>query len=362
MAQDYENMTYERILQRCLDRVPDTVDRREGSIIYDAIAPAAAELATYYTILPAEMDRAFPDTAQGEDLTNKARERGIFRLPATAAVRRGTFADADGAPMDVPIGSRFSGGAVTYRVTARSGAGQFSLTAEEPGARGNAYFGTLFPIDFIDGLGSAQLGAVLINGEEQEDDDALRARYIESLHSATYGGNVADYRERTEALPGVGLVKVFPVWNGGGTVKLVLVDSAGKVPSKELIDSVQTAIDPTQNQGEGLGIAPIGHVVTVEAAAGKTIDVAMQLSLAGVSWADIQARVTQNIEAYLQKLVADWAQNEHLIVRISQIESRVLDVPGVVDVSGTTICGAAENLVLSETEIPVMGAVTELAA
>ena len=40
----YENVTYEDILQRMLDRVPDSMDKREGSIIYDALAPAAVEL------------------------------------------------------------------------------------------------------------------------------------------------------------------------------------------------------------------------------------------------------------------------------------------------------------------------------
>ena len=43
-----DQMTFEFILDRMLDRVPDTVDKREGSIIYDALAPAAAELAKTY--------------------------------------------------------------------------------------------------------------------------------------------------------------------------------------------------------------------------------------------------------------------------------------------------------------------------
>lgn len=357
MARDYSDMTYERIMERCLQRVPDTMDKREGSIIYDALAPAAAELATYYTILPAEMDRAFPDTAEGDDLTNKAKERGVFRLSATAAVRRGTFTGADGAPIDVPIGCRFSGGAVNYAATQRIEAGQYQLTAEEPGAVGNTYFGTLFPIDFVEGLTAAQLGEILIYGEDEETDDALRARYMTSLTSAAYGGNIADYRERTEALPGVGLVKVFPAWNGGGTVKLVLVDSAGGVPSGTLIDNVQTAIDPVQNQGADLGIAPIGHVVTVEAVAGKTIDVSMTLTLAGVTWQDIKPRVQDTISEYLQDLIAGWADADNLIVRLSQIESRILDVQGVVDIAGTTINGGTENIVIGETEIPVLGVV-----
>ena len=42
----YESMTYEVILQRMLERVrekyPD-LDTREGSVIYDALAPAAVE-------------------------------------------------------------------------------------------------------------------------------------------------------------------------------------------------------------------------------------------------------------------------------------------------------------------------------
>ena len=59
-------------------------------------------------------------------------------------------------------------------------------------------------------------------------------------------------------------MKVYPVWNGGGTVKLVIINSEYQKPSPELVDQVQTIIDPVQNQGMGLGVAPIGHVVTVE--------------------------------------------------------------------------------------------------
>lgn len=39
-----DQMTFESILSAMLQRVPDTVDKREGSVIYDALSPAAAEL------------------------------------------------------------------------------------------------------------------------------------------------------------------------------------------------------------------------------------------------------------------------------------------------------------------------------
>ena len=35
------SQTYKEILQGMLDKVPGNVDKREGSIIYDALAPCA---------------------------------------------------------------------------------------------------------------------------------------------------------------------------------------------------------------------------------------------------------------------------------------------------------------------------------
>jgi uncharacterized phage protein gp47/JayE len=55
----YEDVTYEVILQRMLDRVPDTIDKREGSVIYDALAPAAVELQLMYIELDTILKLAF---------------------------------------------------------------------------------------------------------------------------------------------------------------------------------------------------------------------------------------------------------------------------------------------------------------
>ena len=44
----YEDVTYDAILARMLGRVPDDLDKREGSVIYDALAPAAIELQLMY--------------------------------------------------------------------------------------------------------------------------------------------------------------------------------------------------------------------------------------------------------------------------------------------------------------------------
>ncbi|HEK5039664.1 TPA: baseplate J/gp47 family protein, partial [Clostridioides difficile] len=88
----------------------------------------------------------------------------------------------------------------------------------------------------------------------------------------------------------VGGVKVYPVWNGGGTVKLVIINSNFKVPSTDLVNLVQEEIDPLQNQGEGLGLAPIGHRVTVEGVTSTTINISAEITYKnGYTWENIKS-------------------------------------------------------------------------
>ena len=59
----FEDMTYEHILQRMLNKIPSSMDKREGSIIYDALAPAAVELTQLYMDLDLTLNETFADTA-----------------------------------------------------------------------------------------------------------------------------------------------------------------------------------------------------------------------------------------------------------------------------------------------------------
>ena len=68
----YEHITFDVILERMMDRVPNNIDKREGSIIYDALAPAAVELAQMYIELDVILNETFADTASREYLIRRA--------------------------------------------------------------------------------------------------------------------------------------------------------------------------------------------------------------------------------------------------------------------------------------------------
>ena len=68
--------------------------------------------------------------------------------------------------------------------------------------------------------------------------------------------------------------------------------------------------------------------------------------------------ITDTISAYLKEIRSQWANYSQSVVRISQIETRLLGIKGIVDISNTKINGTANNLTLDKYEIPVMGGVS----
>lgn len=351
----YEGMTFDAVMERMLDRVPDGMDKREGAVIYDALAPAAMELARLYAELDYAMDQCFADTASREYLARRAAERGIAPREATRAVLKARATPADAA---VPDGARFSLDELDYAAISDEGGGVHLLECETPGADGGRHRGLMTPIDYISGLERMEAEDAAIPGEDEEGTEELRERYMRSFESKAYGGNKEDYREKADSIAGVGATRVTPCWQGGGTVRLTILDGDCGKASAELVEKVQGEIDPRQD-GMGDGVAPIGHIVTVDAAEEVAVNVSSKITLdSGRTWEGLKGAVEAAIGAYLLSLRRQWEGEERVIVRRSQIDNAIINVEGVADVQETRVNGeGAGNLELTPYQIPVMGEV-----
>ena len=337
----YEAQTYESILARMLQKalsINSNLDTREGSLVWYGDAPAAVELQNLYIALDTVLNETFADTATRPYLILRAAERGLSPQPASPAILQMAITPTT---LFLPLNTRFSIGELNYYVSADRGSGNYELTCETAGEAGNNYTGTVIPIEYVDGLETCKITSVLVPGEDEEDTELFRQRYLNSLNAQAFGGNQIDYIEKVNAIPGVGGVKVYRAWNGdlkpanmippkeaeawieglsgvpelvklwldtvyaaaknnmftvGGTVKLVVINSTFTVPSPTLVEQVQTAVDPLQNAGEGVGIAPIGHVVRVEGVQEETVDLGFALYYQrGWSWEDVSGYVTEAI-------------------------------------------------------------------
>lgn len=398
----YEEQTYEVILQRMLDRVSDKLDKRPSSLIYDTHSATAIELQNLYIELEYLIINSYGDTAARDFLILLCRERGIAPELATNAVLKGEFT-----PTTINLtGQKFNIGDLNYVVTEQIVPGQYQVKCETAGTIGNQYLGDMIPMEYIDGLKTATLTEILIPGEDEEDTEVLRKRYFDSFNEQTFGGNHADYLAKVKSIDGVGNVKITRVWNGdirpadmipsanvtawynsviggleadvatwlsavymasfekkltvGGTVLLTIVNSLDYgAATNVLLDSVQTIIDPVQNAGEGYGLAPIGHVVNVKSAEAVNLYITATITFdEGYSWSNTKTAIQEAVDAYLLELRRSWADSNYTVVRISQIETRILTVKGIIDIANTKINGSTNNLTLTKYQIPVMGGVS----
>lgn len=351
----YESQTYEEILARSLGRVATNVDKREGSLTMNAIASVSAEHANIYILLDSIIRNGYVDTADiREYVVYRCKERGINPYEATQATLKGKF------NMEVPLGSRFSHDELNYAVRAfmeaKDGYYYYQMECETAGEIGNLSFGELTPIEYIDKNLEGELTELLIPAEDEESLESLKERYFGSFDSNPFGGNKQDYKDKVKALDGVGGCIVIPVWNGGGTVKILIIDSAYNVATPTLVASVQEQVDPAP-QGEGIGIAPIGHTVTIATPNELTVNIQAKITLiSGYNWDTMLPRITETLEAYFLELRRGW-EDENVVVRISQIENRILNLEGVLDIADTKLNGEPNNLIVAQEDLPVLGGV-----
>lgn len=353
MLEYLEAQTFEKILTELLERVPDDVDKREGSIIYDALAPTALKIAETYWDMSLLYRRTFAATADGIDLERRVNEFGVERKKAGKAIRRALFTDQDGQPLDVFENNLYRLDTIVYKVLERISSGEFKVEAQTAGAVGNRDYGEMLPIEADNKLGKAVLADVIVPGEDEESDESLYQKYLEHIREKAFGGNRADYKKKIRAIQGVGGVRLRRAPYGGGTVKAIIIDSDFNVPTPEFVSYVQEIMDPIEFKGDGYGTAPIGHIVTVEGVGKTNIICEFELILNGVTIGQIETQVKETLEEYFLELRANWYKDLDINVRITHIESRLLEIEGIEDIASTLLNGLANNINLLE-EIPIL--------
>lgn len=326
--------TYEEILQEMLSRVPSNVDKREGSIIYDALAPCAYFLAQQHFQLKNFIDLVLPDTAIGEYLDRAVSAYGITRKPATAAVRKMTATDL------VPIGTRWAINNIVYTVTADLGGNVYEAVCETAGEIGNQYSGALDPISNITGV-TAELTEIITAGTDEETDEALRERFFAKVRLPATSGNVYHYQQWAMEVPGVGNAKIFPLDSGPGTVTVLVVDDDGEI-SEVLPDTVAEHIET---------VRPIGATVTVASPEALKINVTANILLDGSrTLSEIELDYKSALNAFLHDMIF-----KSYRVSYAKVSSLLLDIPGVDDYSSFLLNSASVNITVGDKQIPVLG-------
>lgn len=374
LATELESHDFDYFMENMLEEVDESVDQRQGSIIYDALAPAATMLAQESLSMGNLVRSTYTSTAPGEFLDYKAPERGQSRQQATTAQVMAKFLDVDGNPVtSVEVGDQFASlgdEPVFYHVTKLNEDLTADMLAEETGTRPNGYLGQVLPITPNDSLSWAEVMSVSVPAKDAETDDHLRERLLSPDAYNAYGGNVADYLDMLSKIEDVGAGQVYPVWQGGGTVKLVIVNNELRGASELLVKQVKQTIDPLEFEGQGYGLAPIDHKVTIVAPAEVKVNIeSTVMTDSSTSVSGVEGAIKAGIESYFAKRREAWddvdkvtGRGYSLTVYRSQILSEIMKVDGVINATLPTLNGMESDVAMTfnneVSELPIVGEVT----
>lgn len=371
---EFQSKDYDYFLRKMLDAVPDNIDKREGSIIYDALAPAALVMGQQSLDMANVIKETYIKTASGEFLDYRAIEHGTSRYPATQTEAKAKVLNDKKEPLDnVQIGDKFASigdSPIFYAVTKINADLTVELTAETAGSSANSYIGQILPVTPNDLLSWAEITEIIAPARDVESDDHLRARLLSSQSWIAYGGNVADYLDMTGKIDEVGAAQIYPTWNGGGTVKVVILNNDLMPASASLVQKVKNTLDPEDKQAEGYGLAPIDHAVTVTAPEKLIVNIDISVKLDDTKVVRyVKDSITKAIEGYFQSLREDWSDiNQRLgrgyeqTIYRSKILSQVMLTEGVVNAKLPSLNGKDTDIDLifnnAKSQLPVVGTVT----
>ena len=362
--------SFEQILDRTLsNELLSDVDKREGSVVYDTLAPVCMELADAYVKMDILESQLSLLTATGTNLDNRAYEQGMAREQATQAERIGTFKkyqvdeqtgeyvkDENNnkilVDVDIPEGSRFvspENDNIIYEFIGKDDKDENILRCETYGTIGNEYMGTILPLTAIPDLVEAKITGTHIPAQDTENDDELRTRVVNKLNSLSFGGNIDSYIEKVSSIDGVGTCKVFPAWQYNGSVLLSVVDSSYEPITQSFADRIKEEIDPEESSGKGVGFAPIGHYVTITTPIKSNVKVQFHLDLeAGVTAGNVQEECERRIEEYFNSVRHNFGQDNTLGIYRARIIDTIIEIPEVLNITDVLLNDVDADIVYTD--------------
>lgn len=345
----YEGQTQDVILKRMLDKVTSVANKQEGTLVYDALAPVSVETTKQYMELDSILLRAFAQTSYGTWLDMRAAEFGLTRKSATKATGQIVLTGANGTvvpagfKVQTSLGLRFI---VDNAVTITGTTAIANITAENTGTIYNIEANLInMMVTSLGGLTSIVNTEATAGGTEIETDKALAARLLLKVRNPAVSGNVNHYKQWALEIDGVGDAKIYPIWNGGGTVKVCLIDSNCLPASANIVNNVLNHINESK---------PIGSTVTCEPAAPLYVNTSVTVVLDGsLSLDATKANISANLTQYFKEIAF-----KQSIISYAKVSAIIINTAGVADIKNLTINTVAGNINIDSEKVAILGILT----
>ena len=338
----FSNQTYENLIRRILENTKaNNLDTREGSISFNLIAPLVEELAKAYISMGDILNLAFIEDSLDEYLEKRVNEFGVYRKDgekATGAIRVSGYDESyiENGSIVVSNGLEF----IVLNDIMLPFEDVIYVEALDIGYQYNLPAGSVFELkEQKNGINFLVSEEDFKNGVDIETDEELRERFKYLIQNPRTSGNVNNYKEWALACDGVGRVKVYPLWNGNGTVKVLAIGVDNLPCTDEQLEVVRNYIEEKR---------PIGATVTVDTPEILELNFAINIKLNRDYSGDYaEEEIVNVLNQYVQNI------EDEDIVYIKALSS-VGDLESVEDIVTFTINDTTSNIPVNDFIIPVV--------
>lgn len=328
-------------------------DTREGSYTDLLLSESAYQYYKAWAMYKVALAAGIPSEDSGPYLDGFAKAYGMVRSAAASARVMLCFTGESGTVISAGTVALTAGG-LRYRTdladTISGGEALVPATAEAPGAVYNVEAGTVTRLwTSLVGVTAVTNPQAAEGGADAESDAAFYKRIHTRFSQPVASGNVYYYQQLALEISGVGQAKTIPLWDGPGTVKVVVASEDKQPLDGSVVAQVQQHMDDQR---------VIGADVTAVSAQALEITVSASCTLdSGVLPEAVEAELADRLRDYFAGL--DFGTSE--AVRYNQVALRLLSCDGVVDYAGLTLNGAGGNVAKTAEQVPVLGTVTIMA-
>lgn len=352
LTSPYDNITPERLKAEILADIRQNsgVDVREGAFANVVVSGVAYQLFTNYQMMRQMLFAAFPDATAGEFIDKAAAAVGLSRKEASLAAAEVTFSGEDGTfiPAQTVVYASVSG--LCFRTsedaTIADGTATVPAQAAAGGAEYNVAAGEIDTMYVnVAGVGGVTNPQAASGGTDRENDEALWQRYHTKMTLQPTSDNPDQYIIWALEVPGIAWAQCIPVWNGAGTVK-VIVAGEGREPVDP--DVLQDCIDYLAEK------RVIGAEVTVVTVAERTVNLSAEIELGdGYTPEAVSAQFAQMVTELFDRVPF----GSEVTVPYSKVLSCLLQCDGVNDYSAMLVDGAANAITITAEQTCKIGSV-----
>lgn len=335
----YNQETYEAIRQRILDSMTNDIDKREGSFVSNMISPVGVEFAKYYIELDNILSIMFLEDATNEYLDKKVYDFGIERKMGTVA--RGFIKVTGENGTHIPQNSEvISQGKLSFFTLEdawiNEGVALIEVEASDVGIEYNIIQNSIDKfVNNIVGVKSVTNEKEFKEGTNVETDEELRERFFEVIRRPATSGNIYHYEQWAKEIDGINQARVKPLWNGNGTVK-VIVSNDNNIVDDEIVSKCQEYINT---------VKPIGADVTVITPVPLDINVTANIYIEnGYDAVKAKLDFEDNLNKYLSSC------NDTVIY--TRVASCLGSVEGIKDYSELKLNGGVSNISFDDEKLP----------